>query len=142
MKNAVEGKTDEQITNVVQPDITVVCDPKKLDDKGCKGSPDLIIEIRSPSTGKIDRWIKYKLYESAGVKEYWIVEPANSTIEVFTLNLKGCYELNAVYGKEDKAKAGIFDDLLIDLQLFSKNNNLLRPSGLRRAFWDVLPLLG
>ncbi|MFZ5753282.1 MAG: Uma2 family endonuclease [Bacillota bacterium] len=112
-----EGKSDDQIMDVVQPDLFVICDPNKLDDKGCKGSPDLIIEILSPRTGKIDRWIKYKLYERAGVREYWIVEPVNSTIEVFTLNQNGRFELSGVYEDEDIIKVGIFDDLLIDLKV-------------------------
>jgi len=60
---------------VVEPDITIVCDSSKLDEKGCKGSPDLVIEILSPSTGKNDKLIKFNKYEKAGVKEYWIVEP-------------------------------------------------------------------
>jgi Uma2 family endonuclease len=112
-----EGKSDDQIMDVVQPDLSVICDPNKLDDKGCKGSPDLIIEILSPRTGKIDRWIKYKLYERAGVREYWIIEPVNSTIEVFSLNQNGRFELSGVYGNEDIIKVGIFDDLLIDLKV-------------------------
>ncbi|WP_342664302.1 Uma2 family endonuclease [Aneurinibacillus terranovensis] len=116
----VEEKTDDEIMNVVQPDISVICDPNKLDDKGCKGSPDLVIEILSPSTGKLDRWIKYKLYERAGVKEYWIVEPTNSTIEVFILNQTGHFELNSVYGQEDTVRVGIFADLLIDLKVIFK----------------------
>jgi Uma2 family endonuclease len=98
----------------------VICDPNKLDDKGCKGSPDLIIEILSPSTGKIDRWVKYKLYERAGVKEYWLVEPTNSTIEVFILNQDGHFELNGVFGKEDKVTVGLFDHLIIDLEIIFK----------------------
>lgn len=117
---SAEGKSDDQVNNVVQPDLSVICDPNKLDEKGCKGSPDLIIEILSPSTGKLDRWIKYKLYERTGVKEYWIVEPANSTVEVFTLNEQGQFELHAVYGKEDQVKVGLFDDLVIDLQIIFK----------------------
>lgn len=110
-----EGKTDDQVTNVVQPDISVICDSKKLDNRGCLGSPDLIIEILSPSTGKMDRWVKYKLYEAAGVKEYWIVEPINETIEVFVINNQQKYELKGVYGKEDSVKVGIFDGLVINL---------------------------
>jgi Uma2 family endonuclease len=75
----------------------------------------LIIEILSPSTGKMDRWVKYKLYEAAGVKEYWIVEPINETIEVFVINNQQKYELKGVYGKEDSVKVGIFDGLVINL---------------------------
>jgi len=112
-----EELSDELVYNVVQPDVSVICEPGKIDDKGCKGSPDLVIEILSPSTGKLDRWLKYKLYEKARVKEYWIVEPANNTVEVFTLNEAGNYELQAVFGKEDHVKVGIFEDLVIDLQV-------------------------
>ncbi len=116
-----EGNTDDQVTNVVQPDISVICDSKKLDNRGCKGSPDLIIEILSPSTGKMDRWVKYKLYEAAGVKEYWIVEPINETIEVFVINNQQKYELSGVYGKEETLQVGIFDGLVINLhEVFSE----------------------
>ncbi|BAU27524.1 Uma2 family endonuclease [Aneurinibacillus soli] len=112
----VENETDDKEINVVQPDITVVCDKNKLDDKGCKGAPNLIVEILSPSTGKRDRWLKYKLYERAGVQEYWIVEPQNETIEVYRL-LNEQYVLSGVYGKEDKVEVGIFEDMTIDLDL-------------------------
>ncbi|UOF89119.1 Uma2 family endonuclease [Fodinisporobacter ferrooxydans] len=115
------GKTDDEIRDVVQPDLSVICNPDKLDDKGCKGSPDLIVEILSPSTGKLDRWIKYKLYERAGVREYWLVEPTNSTIEIFTLNEQGRYELHGVYGRGDTVPVGIFEDLAIDLKVIFRD---------------------
>ncbi|WP_245543307.1 Uma2 family endonuclease [Kyrpidia tusciae] len=112
-----ETKGDDEIFDVVQPDLSVICDTAKLDERGCAGSPDLIVEILSPSTGKKDRWIKYKLYERAGVKEYWIVEPVNSTVEVFRLNLDGRFELDAVYGQGDRLRVGLFEDLVIDLDV-------------------------
>lgn len=112
----VENEADNQAINVVQPDITVVCDKNKLDDKGCKGAPDLIVEILSPSTGKRDRWLKYKLYERAGVQEYWIVEPQNETVEVYRLHSEQ-YVLCGVYGKEDQVEVGIFEEMTIDLEL-------------------------
>jgi Uma2 family endonuclease len=113
----IMNEKDTEIFNVVQPDISVICDPGKIDDKGCLGSPDLIIEIISPSTGKHDRWVKYKLYEQAGVREYWIVEPSNDTVEVFKLNTHGKYELTGVFGKGDCIIVGIFEDLSVDLNL-------------------------
>jgi len=67
---------------VVQPDIIVVCDPSKLNDNGCKGAPDLVIEIISPSTGKHDRTTKLKLYKFAGTREYWIIDPTRMTVDV------------------------------------------------------------
>jgi Uma2 family endonuclease len=72
-------------TTVVQPDICVVCDESKLDDYGCNGAPDLIVEILSPSNGKHDIDTKFGLYEEAGVKEYWMVEPEEKMVLVYTL---------------------------------------------------------
>jgi Uma2 family endonuclease len=112
-----ETKSNDKVMNVVQPDITVVCDKNKLDETGCKGTPDLIVEILSPSSIKHDRWLKYKLYERAGVREYWIVDPTNESIEVFILNEDGKYEISGVYSKEDEVKVNIFEDLTLDLNL-------------------------
>ncbi len=78
--------TDSQIYNIVQPDICVVCDPSKLDIKGCNGAPDLIVEILSKATGKKDLHEKYQLYESNGVREYWIVHPTEQTLQINTLS--------------------------------------------------------
>jgi len=70
---------------VVQPDIAVVCDPSKIDNRGCKGAPDLIAEILSPSTWRHDRITKMKLYKDAGIREYWIIDPVYRTVDVFLL---------------------------------------------------------
>lgn len=77
---------EEEIKTVVQPDLVVVCDRSKLDEKGCQGPPDLIIEITSPSTARIDLKDKFYLYERTGVKEYWIVSPTDETVMVFLLD--------------------------------------------------------
>ena len=69
--------------NYVEPDISVICDPSKLDDKGCHGAPDWIIEIVSPSTQSIDYGIKLFKYRTAGVREYWIVNPVTRMVNVF-----------------------------------------------------------
>lgn len=73
-------EADDLVSTVVQPDIVVVCDPSKLKEKGCVGAPDLVIEIVSPSTGKRDHTVKLELYEKAGVREYWIVQPTEQII--------------------------------------------------------------
>jgi|SRR5690625_5221470 len=110
-----DKETDEEdIQDWVQPDIFVVCDPDKITEKKITGAPDFIIEVLSPSTARNDRWIKYNSYEKAGVKEYWIVDPVNMTIEVNTLE-KGAYKQIAVYGKNDEISPGIFPELEIDL---------------------------
>lgn len=75
----------DRVDTVVEPDITVVCDPGKLDDAGCKGAPDLVIEVVSPSTARHDRFTKYNLYEQAGVREYWLADPGAEAVQVFLL---------------------------------------------------------
>ena len=83
--NFKESTADHQITTVVQPDLCVICDRSKIDEKGCIGAPDLIIEILSPGNSKKEMDIKYDLYEENGVQEYWIVNPSEKTIAVFVL---------------------------------------------------------
>jgi Uma2 family endonuclease len=111
----INEETDENTTNVVQPDISVICDPSKLDDKGCKGSPDLIIEIASPSTLKKDLKDKFYLYEKALVKEYWIVYPEEKIVVTYMLNENDRYGRIEAYTDEDTIKVGIFEDLDIKL---------------------------
>ena len=76
---------DQQITTVVQPDICVVCDLAKLDDRGCVGSPDWIVEILSPGNTSRDTKTKFDLYEESGVREYWIVFPGVKTVAAYVL---------------------------------------------------------
>ena len=106
---------DNKIYNVVQPDICVICDLSKLDDKGCIGAPDLIAEILSPSTLKYDWNYKFNLYEAAGVREYWIADPKSKTVIVFLLQPDGKYDLGTVYECNQKAPVHIFEGLEIDL---------------------------
>lgn len=73
------------IKNVVQPDLCVICDPNKLDERGCIGAPDLVVEILSPDNSKKEMKNKYELYQEQGVKEYWIVEPQSRNIFIFVL---------------------------------------------------------
>ena len=87
---------NQQIQTVVQPDICVVCDPAKLDDQGCVGAPDWIVEILSPGNTTRDTRIKYDLYEESGVTEYWIVYPGVKTVAAFTLQ-NDKYQLTAEY---------------------------------------------
>ncbi|TYS13252.1 Uma2 family endonuclease [Rossellomorea vietnamensis] len=114
----VENNQDDDINNVVQPDLSIVCDRKKLDDKGCNGAPDLIIEILSPSSVKLDRWNKFQLYEKAGVKEYWLVDPVNESVEIYLL-VNEQYKFQGVFTKVDTITVNILYGLEIDLnQIF------------------------
>jgi Uma2 family endonuclease len=99
----------------VQPDICVVCDLTKLDGKGCIGAPDLIVEILSPSSLQKDCNKKFNLYEKAGVREYWIVDPIAKLIHVFLLQPNGKYDDGTIYECGQKAPVHIFEGLEIDL---------------------------
>ncbi|MGQ9779808.1 MAG: Uma2 family endonuclease [Bacillota bacterium] len=106
---------DELIDTVVQPNLVVVCDPEKLDERGCRGAPDWVVEILSPETAAKDMKIKRDLYERVGVKEYWLVDPANKTVQVYTRGDDGRYGRPEVYAAGDQVKVGIFPDLFVDL---------------------------
>ncbi|MEB6549793.1 Uma2 family endonuclease [Heyndrickxia sporothermodurans] len=115
-----DNKRDDDINNVVQPDLSIVCDKEKLDDKGCKGAPDMIIEILSPSSVKLDRWKKYQLYEKAGVHEYWIVDPINNSVEIHLL-IDAQYKFQGVFTKDDTISVNLFPDFKLDLnRIFAK----------------------
>jgi Uma2 family endonuclease len=113
--DAKDTVADDYIDTVVQPDIVVVCDPEKLDDRGCKGSPDLIVEILSPSTTRMDMTVKFDLYQRFGVKEYWIVHPKDQTVLVFKLLETGLYGVPDRYCAEDTIPVTLLGDLQIDL---------------------------
>ena len=111
-----KGETaDDKIDTVVQPDICVVCDLSKLDERGCCGAPDMIVEILSPSTAKKDLQEKFTLYEESGVKEYWVVHPGDKAITVFLLQENGKYDEGFTYEWEVKVPVHIFDNHSIDL---------------------------
>lgn len=111
-----KNEKDEDIKTIVQPDITVVCDHHKLDDKGCKGAPDLIVEIVSPSSAAMDYIKKLALYEKNGVKEYWIVHPLDKIVTVYKLLNHGQYGRPEIYDQEGKIKVEILGDLILDLK--------------------------
>lgn len=99
-------KKDNEITTVVQPDLGVVCDPSKIDERGCCGAPDLVVEILSPGNSEKEVQLKFELYEEAGVKEYWIINPVEENIVVFILGTDGKYGSAKMYaGKTISAVA-------------------------------------
>jgi Uma2 family endonuclease len=105
---------NRQIYTVVQPDLCVVCDASKLDQRGCLGAPDLIIEILSPGNSSKEMNEKFDLYEETGVKEYWLVEPAENAVWVYVLNEEGKYI--GLKPTTTILKSSIFPDLVIDLK--------------------------
>ncbi|MCB8817233.1 Uma2 family endonuclease [Desulfosporosinus shakirovi] len=110
-----EKDIEEDVTNVYQPDLLVVCDNSRLRGTGYYGVPSLIIEILSPSTVRIDRLLKFNIYEKVGVKEYWIVEPDNKLVNVFVLEDNKRYGRIELYTETDKVTVSIFPDLVVDL---------------------------
>ena len=108
------GDLPERVDTLVEPDISVVCDKNKLDKNGCKGAPDLVIEILSPSTVRHDRFVKLGLYQRAGVREYWIVEPETQTVQVYTLE-NGILQPRAFYGAGDVAKVNVLNGCFVEL---------------------------
>jgi Uma2 family endonuclease len=83
---------DDEVDTVVQPDLVVFCDRSKITKRGARGAPDLAIEILSPSTSKKDQNDKFRLYEKHGVREYWVVDPGNESIQVWHLKREGGYD--------------------------------------------------
>lgn len=109
-----EGDRPEDVDTMVEPDISVVCDQNKLDAAGCKGAPDLVIEVLSPSSLRHDRLVKLELYQRAGVREYWVADPVNNAVQVFLLD-GGLLRLHEDYGRTDIAKVTVLDGCFIEL---------------------------
>ena len=105
---------DENVRNWVIPDLIVVCDPNMIKRNKILGAPDLVVEILSTSSAKIDRMDKRLAYQRAGVKEYWIMDPANQLIEVYLLK-NHLLELHNVYNREDSLSVHVLPGLTIDL---------------------------
>jgi Uma2 family endonuclease len=114
-------ESDEECTTIVQPDISIICDQEKLDDKGCKGAPDFIAEILSPYTASKDNITKAALYEKHGVKEYWIVHPLDNIIIVRRLGEHGKYAPVDFYDGKGTLALTVLPDLTIDLDVLFDN---------------------
>lgn len=110
-----DGDPPESVDTMVLPDISVICDQSKLDEYGCKGAPEMVVEILSPSTQRHDQLVKLRLYQQAGVLEYWIVDPENQTVRVMLLHEDGRFQLHEVYGCGDLAKVNTLDGCYIEL---------------------------
>lgn len=109
------NQSDNYVDTVVQPDIIVVCDPEKLEERGCIGPPDLVIEISSPSTGAYDLTVKFDLYQRFGVKEYWIVNSVEQSVMVFKLQENGFYGAPGRFCRDNQIAVPLLGDLTIDL---------------------------
>jgi Uma2 family endonuclease len=105
-------EADDQVDTVVQPDIAVICDPQKLDDAGCRGAPDWIVEVLSPRTAAKDQRQKRDAYERAGVQEYWLVHPTDRTLMMYRL-ADGAYGRPEVQPLEGETAVAVIAGLRI-----------------------------
>lgn len=106
-------EADDDIDTVVQPDLMVVCDRAKLDDRGCRGAPDWVIEVLSPSSAGHDQILKRAVYERHGVKEYWLIHPVDRVVTVYRL-VDGAYGKPDIYELKDTLACGILPEAVID----------------------------
>ncbi|MBO0939042.1 Uma2 family endonuclease [Fibrella sp. HMF5335] len=107
-------KASKDIYTVVQPDLCVICDSTKLDEQGCNGAPDIVVEVLSPGNTKREMNQKFDLYQEAGVQEYWLVEPADEVVFVYVLNEHGQYI--GLRPMTETLTSSLFPDLIIDLE--------------------------
>ncbi len=122
LPGSAKKKADKDIATVVEPDLCVICDPAKIDERGCLGAPDWVIEILSKYTSAKDLSLKFDVYESAGVKEYWVIHPGEQTVLIYTLDADGKYKGSVrPFTRLDTVSPLLFPDLRINLEeLFSE----------------------
>lgn len=109
------AKANKDVYTVVQPDICIICDLDKLDDKGCLGAPDLVVEILSPGNSSKEMKTKKLLYEENSIQEYWIIDPEHENAFQFHLTDEDVYSFATIYVNDDTFNSVIFPDLTIDL---------------------------
>lgn len=114
-----QNEADDEVDTVVEPDIVVICDKSKLDKKGCRGAPDWVVEVLSPATTFRDMNIKRSLYETHGVREYWIVHPEDRWVMVYTSNTNDHYDKPTIFNMDEPSPVVIFPDLAIDWSFMS-----------------------
>ncbi len=111
-----QSKEDKDVTTVVQPDLCVVCDPEKLDERGCIGAPDIVVEVLSPSNNKKELNIKYHLYEEFGVKEYWVVHPKKKSVMKYVLDDEGKYDTEGPFTDSHQFTSKILPGFVLNLE--------------------------
>lgn len=108
-------RADQPIYTVVQPDMCIICDANKLDEQGCQGAPDLIVEILSKGNSKKEMRLKKDLYEENQVREYWVFDPERESVTQFVLNEQGAYGTTNFVFSDEILTSAIFEGLKIDL---------------------------
>ena len=117
------SEKDNDIKNIkewVEPDLVIVCDPSKIQEKRIVGPPDLVVEILSKSTVKKDKLVKFNRYQKAGVKEYWIVDPSNETVDIYLLK-NSVFQHQGIFFRDDQVPVHLFENFTIDLGSIFQN---------------------
>ncbi len=109
------SKADRDIYTVLQPDLCVVCDKSKLDDRGCLGAPELVVEILSPGNNKKELLYKYKVYQEFGVKEYWVVSPNEQTVLIYTLGEMDRYYPSKLFTLSEEVSSSVLPGFVLKL---------------------------
>lgn len=107
---------NKDLISVVQPDICVICDRSKIDERGCLGAPDIVVEIISPGNNKTELQNKYEVYEESGVQEYWIVSPQDKTFMKYTLNQDGVYVASKLMPSEGEVTTPVLPGFVLNLE--------------------------
>lgn len=119
-----------KIWDVVEPDIIIVCDQKKIEKRRIMGAPEVVMEVLSPGSKAHDRFIKFNLYQKEGIQEYWMIDPEERAIFPYRLNEKGIYTLAKVYSLEESVKIEQLENCEIILKEFlEENKELLKKEG-------------
>jgi Uma2 family endonuclease len=114
------NEADGEVDTVVQPDLVVVCDRRKLDERGCRGAPDWVVEVLSPSTAGHDLILKRRLYARAGVREYWLVHPVDRVVTVYRLQ-DGAFGAPDIYELKETLAVGVLPEVVIDWERALQN---------------------
>ncbi len=109
--------SDEDTFTVVQPDLVVFCDKSKLDDRGAKGAPDLVVEILSPGTSRRDITVKFDLYQRHGVREYWILYPNERHLQLYQMGTDNRFGSPQLFGASELVPVPLFGDFVVDMEL-------------------------
>ncbi|RZJ81478.1 MAG: Uma2 family endonuclease [Flavobacterium sp.] len=110
-----DSKADKDVFTVLQPDICVICDLSKLDDKGCIGAPDIVVEILSPGNNKKELLHKYKVYQEFGVKEYWVVSQSDQSILIYTLDEEGTFRPSKIFTLSEEITSSVLPGFVLKL---------------------------
>ena len=108
-----KDEIDDDVDTVVQPDLVVICDRAKLDEKGCRGAPDWVVEVLSPSTAGHDQILKRALYQRVGVREYWLVHPVDRIVIIYAF-VGGSYGVPDVRELVGTLAVGVLPEIVID----------------------------